>query len=185
MAFPKVFWATMSVRDLADNRNHHTHHQCCNSIFSYVYWVKIAKDLRNAFPIQKHPSGGIFSSRLDRANSSDASPRPNLSDRLRHLAVFVRRVAGFRAMRPRAGRVHPAHHTLAGGAAAADLALPDGSVLRWTCQVTPRGPDILCPVWFCWDPTKLSSPALWSSRQGRRYARVQRRRRGMGQPRQG
>jgi len=170
MAFPKVFWATMSVRDLADNRNHHTHHQCCNSIFSYVYWVKIAKDLRNAFPIQKHPSGGLFSSRLDRANSSDASPRPNLSDRLRHLAVFVRRVAGFRALRSRAGRVHPAHHTLAGGAAASDLALPDGCVLRWSCQVAAHGPDFRCPIWWFRSPTKFLNPALRSGSQGRRDA---------------
>ena len=158
--FLRVGKPTLSALDLADHRNCHTHHQCCNSIFSYVCWVKIVKGSCHAFRIQTPPSGGLFSSRLDRANSSDASPRPNLSDRLRHPAVFVRRVAGFRAMRPCSGRVHPAHHTLAGGAAASDLALPDGCVLRWACQVAPRGPDIRCPVWYCWDPTKLISPGL-------------------------
>lgn len=170
MAFPKVCWATLSVRDLADHRKHNTHHQCCNSIFSYVCWVKIVKGPCHAFRIQKPPSGGLFSSRLDRANSSDASPRPNLSDRLRHPAVFVRWMASFRALRSRAGRVHPAHNSMAGGAAASDLALPDGCVLRWSCQVAAHGPDLRCPIWWFRNPTKLLNPALRSGSQGSRDA---------------
>lgn len=185
MALPKCCWTRLSRRNLADNRNHHTHHQCCNSIFSYVCWVKIVEGSCHAFRIQKPPSGGLSSSRLVRPNSSDASPRPNLSDRLRHPAVFVRWVAGFRAMRPRSGRVHPAHHTLAGGAATSDLALLDGCVFRWACKVAPHGPDLRCPIWWFRNPIKLFSPALRSGRHNRRDARVQRLQRGLGQPRKG
>lgn len=183
--FLRVGKPTLSARDLADHRNCHTRHQCCNSIFSYVCWVKIVKGPCHAFRIQKPPSGGLFSSRLDWANSSDASPRPNLSDRLRHPAVFVRWVAGLDAMRSRAGRVHPAHHTLAGGAAAADLALPHGCVLRWSCQVAPNRPYLRCPIWWFSNPTKLLNPALRSGSRGWRNARAERLRRCLGEPRAG
>ena len=93
--------------------------------------MKIVKGPCHAFRIQEPPSGSLFSSRLDRAKSSDASTRANLSDRLRHPAVSIRWVADFRALCARACRIHPTHNALASRTASSDLALPDGRVLQW------------------------------------------------------
>lgn len=53
----------------------------------------------------------------------------DLSYRLRDPPVSVRRLACFCAVFPCARRVYPPDHALARGAAAANLALPDGRII--------------------------------------------------------
>ena len=140
------------------------------NIFVCIAWVKIRKG-----PCHAPSSSKPVSRRALLACSVDGptfrrtpAPKPIRIDSPSCLVVPVD--GRPRPMRPRTGRVHPAHNSMAGGAAAADLALPNGCVLRWACQVAPHGPDLRCPIWWFRNPTKLFSPALRSGRHSRRDA---------------
>ena len=65
----------------------------------------------------------------DKYLAAGARPRADIPDRLRDPPVSFWRLAGFSAMRPGSRRIHPADYALAGGTAAADLALSHGRLL--------------------------------------------------------
>ena len=56
-------------------------------------------------------------------------PRADIPDRLRDPLVSVWRLACIRPVRPSSRRIHPANYALAGGTAAANLALSHGRLL--------------------------------------------------------
>ena len=83
---------------------------------------------QNAPFTQKTPPLGRSRFDCDKYFDADARPRADIPDRLRDPPVPVWRLAGFRPLRPSPRRIHPADYALAGGTAAANLALSHGRV---------------------------------------------------------
>ena len=102
---------------------------CCDSILSYVCWTPLTEVPQHALSDQEAPPFGRSRFGCDRSFAAGTRPRADIPDRLRDPLVSVWRLAGFSAMRPGSRRIHPADYALAGGAAAADLALSHGRLL--------------------------------------------------------
>lgn len=96
---------------------------CCFTILLYLCCSPVRKVPQHAPFSQEAPP--LRRSRFDRDRffAADTHPRPDIPDRLRDPFVPVWRVAYVRPMRSSPRRIHPADYALAGGTAAANMAL--------------------------------------------------------------
>ena len=89
----------------------------------------VTEDPQHASSIREAPP--LSRSRFDRHGSFAAGTRPraDIPDRLRDPLVSVWGLACIRPVRPSSRRIHQADNALAGGSAAANLALSHGCLL--------------------------------------------------------
>ena len=102
----------------------------------------VTKGLQHASSTQEAPPLGRSRFDRDRFFAANTRPRADIPDRLRDPLVSVWRLAGFSAMRPGSRRIHPADYALAGGTAAANLALSHGRLLRERSVTKQRWPHL-------------------------------------------
>ena len=84
---------------------------------------------QHASSTQEAPTFGRRRFDGDRSFAAGTRPRADIPDRLRDPLVSVWRLARFGPVRPGSRRIHQADHALAGGTAAANLALSHGCLL--------------------------------------------------------
>ena len=94
-----------------------------------MYADPITEGPQHALSTQEAPPLSRSRSDCDEYVSADARPRADIPDRLRDPLVSFWRLARFRPLRPSPSRIHSTNYALAGGTAAANLALSHGRLL--------------------------------------------------------
>ena len=84
---------------------------------------------QHASSIQEAPPLGRSRFNCDRSFAADVRTSADIPDRLRDPLVSLWRLACFSSLRPSPRRIHSADYALAGGTAAANMALSHGRLL--------------------------------------------------------
>ena len=95
----------------------------------YVCWAPVTEAPQRAPFTQESPLLDRCRFDCDKFFAADTRTRADLPDRLRDTPLPIWRVARFRPLRPGSRRIYPADYALAGGTAAANLALSHGRLL--------------------------------------------------------